>query len=157
MKHIIAFSILVLFHASSSWAQQLSDGEVDAFLNEWISTIEHFDFDAFAKLIDDSAEITLTHPISREVQHFTKDQYIASLRPLAETYIAYDYTIQTRSIAIEGSTATITLRGIQKVTHVKGTITRGMSAEFIVKKVEGQLLMIKSVTVPDEKAEYHRT
>jgi len=136
--------------------QQVSNEEVDVFLKNWITSIESFDFDRFGKLISDNAAFSVTDPISREVRQLNKVEYIALLRPLADTYSGYDFIIDDRTITVTGKTASVKLRGKQKVTHSKGTITRGMSSEFTITKIAGRLVVVDSIIIPDEKADYNR-
>ncbi len=141
--------------AESLTAKQLVMG-VENLLMEWKADIEAFDFDKFAALISDDASFTVTDPNTREVQHFSKQEYINSLRQLAATYTGYEYIVDER-VATRyypgQAMANVKVKGKQKVTKGNYSLTRGMSSDFTIRLIDGKCLVVEAVIVPNEQAE----
>jgi len=150
-----ACGLLALVYATTNVsAQAVTTNDVSELLEKWKTSIEAFDFDAFAGFIADDAEITLTHPISRQIQQMTKQEYVDSLRPLAITYTGYVVAIESADIVVEGEEAMVSMRGQQTVSRPEVRITRRMESTLVLRLVDGRLKVVRSVTVPAEKADY---
>jgi len=102
-------------------AQEIRRAEVNVFLGQWIEALRAFDFNRLTALIAEDAQISLTHPVSREVQPFTREAYIDALRPLQGTYTAVDFVVDDQLVRIDGDLAVVRLRGRQIVTTLHRT------------------------------------
>ncbi|HMO04062.1 MAG TPA: DUF4440 domain-containing protein [Kiritimatiellia bacterium] len=137
-------------------AQEIRRAEVNVFLGQWIEALRAFDFNRLTALIAEDAQISLTHPVSREVQPFTREAYIDALRPLQGTYTAVDFVVDDQLVRIDGDLAVVRLRGRQIVTQLHRTTERGSTSRFILRRSGEHLLIQQAVIVPDDWADYRQ-
>jgi len=142
--------------AAVSSAQEIRRAEVNVFLGQWIEAFRSFDFKRLSELIADDAQINLTHPVSREVEPFTRETYIESLRPLQGTYTSVDFVVDDQLVRIEGDLAVVRLRGRQIVTQLHRTTERGSTSRFILRRYGDVLLIQQAVIVPDDWADFRQ-
>lgn len=152
---VVAVGIAPGFAAGVA-AQEIRRAEVNVFLGQWIEALRAFDFNRLSTLIAEDAQITLTHPVSREVQPFTREAYIDALRPLQGTYTAVDFVVDDQLVRIDGDLAVVRLRGRQIVTQLHRTTERGSTSRFILRRGTDGLLIQQAVIVPDDWADYRQ-
>jgi hypothetical protein len=142
--------------AVPSAAQEIRRAEVDVFLGQWIEALRAFDFNRLSGLIAEDAQISLTHPVSRDVQPFTREAYIEALRPLQGSYTSVDFVVDDQLVRIDGDLAVVRLRGRQIVTQLHRTTERGSTSRFILRRSGEGLVIQQAVIVPDDWADYRK-